>query len=133
MKTYLNLAVRVNIALILATKLIGAFVLLAVSRALLYFELAESEIIIWWSGLLALMVIIFIAGYWVFKLTYENTIKKEKITLGKAIIYSSILFFIINVLFIFFAEETDLIYTGVGILFVSLPFYLAGKSVEKII
>lgn len=131
MKTYLNLAIRVNIALFLASKLVGAFIVLIVSAFLSSFGLVDSGILIWWTGLAALIIILFIAGYWVFKLTYRNMKEAKKITLEKAIIYSVALNFIINFVYIMFLEEKDFVYLGVGAVFLVVPFYLAGKSVEK--
>lgn len=133
MKDYINIAIRVNIALILAVEIVAAFVLPILLGILLSTNVATSAsyapILI---GLFTNGIIIFIASFWVFKATYGNMLNQGKqITLLNAVLYSAIIFLIYDAFQSFYRTKGGVLFFIVNAIVALVSFYLSGKSAEK--
>ena len=133
MKDHLNLAIRVNIAVILAMEIMAALVLPILIAIILGTNIASSspDAAIW-LGITANAVIVFLAAFWVFKMTYENMLKTgKKVDLINSLVYSIILFVIVNVALSFILNRGHYIVIIVAAVVALIAFYLAGKKVDK--
>lgn len=140
MKDYIVFAIRINVALLLATILISAFVIPLIISALLVTGVIDSslsvdpskvDLITTITGIVSFVVVIFGAAYWVFKRTFGNTKKSKAVTLGKCILYSLIMKIIIDIAYLFFTNEINIIDYCASQIATLSAFYLAGRSVEK--
>lgn len=133
MKDYINLAIRVNIAIILAVQIVAAlvipFVVVTLSSTGIGSENENTGI---WIGILTSALIVFLAAKWVFKLTYGNMKKAgKKITLNNSIMYSTILFVIANIGISFLQETQNYVSIAFSTVIALIAFYLAGKKVDS--
>ena len=133
MKNYLNLAIRVNIAILLAVEIVAALVLPIVITLILTTNIGSSGPNAGlWIGHITNAVIIFLAGFWVFKMTYGNMRKMGKeITIINSVIYSAVLFVLVNGALAFFIERGGVLGVVIGTVVAFIAFYLAGNSAEK--
>lgn len=136
MKNYLNLAIRVNIAVLLITILLSAIIMPAIITGLLVTGTIDSnpalppktiQIVI---ETVALAVIIFGAAYWSFKSTYSSMKKSREIVLSSAILYSLFLKIAVDIIYALIAKELNLVNLAIAECTALLAFYLGGKSEE---
>lgn len=133
MKDYITLTLSVNVAVILAKEIIAAIVLPIFIGILLSTNfVGDNPNAAIWSGYLVGALIVFLSSYWVFKLTYGNMRKMAKpVTLKNSVLYSVILFAIVNVLLSYSADNSGYVAAAIATAAACLGFYLAGSSVDK--
>lgn len=136
MKDYINLIIRVNIAIFLASEVVAAlvipFILILIIPLLIANQIEPTQENTLLFAHITTALIIFIAGFWVFKATYLNMKRNNKpIQFLNSVLYSIILYLVIRVILSLFFNQGDII--GIVILTISafIAFYLAGRSAEK--
>ena len=141
MNNHLKFAFYVNIVQIIIYVLITIILIPLISIVLTFSGLIDIEALnaspeqyvslIQNVYLVVFLITLFIASYFIFKILYKKFKKTKNLFLNKAILYSMILYIIINLMFVIPSEEKDYISFIMGILITLAAFYLAGKSVEK--
>lgn len=139
MKDYIFFAIRVNIALVLATMLFTILViplLFAIIGALSKgFTLGAGDIasVTEITTFIVFALLSFKAAHWVFRSTYKNMrLKKHHLEIWKCILYSFVLHILIIFAFYYADPEVGSIAaTAVSTIAILLGFYLAGKSVDE--
>ncbi len=140
MKDYIYFAIRINIALILASFLVALaivpllIVFIAPLAGIFSLEAGDIESVTRILSFIFVMLVSFKVAHWIFKTTYKNSKLKKHLDLNKCILYSFGLGVIIDVIF-YFADPEPMNAVAIASMVTSRilvlwAFYLAGKSVS---